>query len=94
MAEMHQAVDAVRVLNFVQALFKHAPDKNITRKQRLQHPHHTTLRCPLDPQLGLEHLQIQILAQVRRRKMFVFWLCPRTIPSWISGLHFFKGDFQ
>jgi hypothetical protein len=87
---MHQAMDSIAVLNFVQVFFEHTADKNITGKQRFKHPHHATLRRPLDSQLRLEHFQIQILAQVRRRQMLMFGLCPRTIPSWISGLHFFK----
>jgi hypothetical protein len=84
---MHQAADSIRVLDFVQVLFNHATDKNITGEKRFDDPHHSAPRRTLNPQLGMKHPQIQTLAHIRRRNVFMLRLCPGAIPGQWFSLH-------
>jgi hypothetical protein len=85
---MHNSVYPIRALNFSQFLLNYTSEKNITWEKWLTHAHHTAPCCPLNPQSGMKHLQIQILPQICRSNMLVLGFRPGTIPSWRFDFHF------
>jgi hypothetical protein len=84
---MHNRVYPIRALNFSQFLIYYAPEKNITREKWLTYAHHAASRCPLNPQPGMKHFQIQILPQIYCGYMLVLGFRPGTIPSWRFDFH-------
>jgi hypothetical protein len=85
---VHQAADAVGVLNIIQPLFSGAMNKNVTGKQRFNHPNSAALSRTLDLQPRMEHFQVQVLADIGGRNVLVLRLGPSAVPGWTFSFHF------
>lgn len=79
-AKMNQAAHPVDISDVIQPFAQTAVDKEITRKKRLNHAHHTSASRPLQSEARVKDFQTELPYQRRRGNMLMPGLRSDAIP--------------